>query len=256
MSFNWAEIEYDGRIVTAHRVQDSPRCWNAPRIEVEGHVLTNSDDPRLVIHNEKLYCTYDAFARSLGHKVFITSIDKAHDTYLVKYGGRVEKNWCFFSLDGTLYAVYDLSISRVVKFSKFRVCAEMDSAPLSWDHGRISGSTPPVMVGDRLTMFFHSWKRQQWYGASKSNRYVRVYYIGYCELDSSPPFAVQCYSKRPIFIKECGQYPCVFPCSARRADEGWQLTCGFNDHTSGRVLVSDRAIARSMGCRRSTLIGA
>ena len=255
MSFNWAEIEYDGRIVTAHRWQNSPRRWNASRIEVEGHVITNADDPRLVIHNEKLYCTYDAFARSLGHKICITSIDEKHETHVVRYGASVEKNWCFFSLNGTLYAVYDLSKGRVVEFSKFQVCDELDSTPLSWDHGRISGGTPPVLVGDRLTMFFHSWQRQQWHGADKDNYYVRVYHVGYCELDSKPPFAVRCYSKRPIFIKECGEYPCVFPCSARRSDDGWQLTCGFNDHRSGRVLVSDRAIDRSMGCRRSTLVG-
>jgi len=236
----------------ARRIRSAGGAWIDSRLEIDGHIIKPAEDPRFVEHCGKLYCTYNKNVGNSGNKTCITSVEKTPETYAVLYGNRVEKNWCFFSLGGRLYAVYDLAISRVLEFSNFQVAGEMDSEPLTWEFGRISGSTPPVMVGDRLTMFFHSWVRERWGDASNANRPIRVYYIGYCELESSPPFAVLRYSKRPLAVFDFNQWPCVYPCSALRYNNGWQLACGFNDYCSGRVFVSDRVIENSMqGCKAS-----
>ena len=256
--FNWAEIEFGGEVITAVRNATLPLRPYCSKIEISSpsldqpRLIEHAEDPRFFIHRGRLYCYYTLPIerdRRIVYKVRVTELDALLcpvATYTIEYGHGKERNWGFFTRGDELYAVYDPDGFKVLHFSDFEVADEYITPGLRWSHGRACGSTPPVEHNGRLSMFFHSRRRERTWNGRPTIASDRTYYIGYCEFEPDPPFRAVRYSAYPIPLKEADEHMVIFPCSASRNGAGWRLACGFDDKRNGVVCVSDDAIERSM----------
>jgi predicted GH43/DUF377 family glycosyl hydrolase len=254
-AFNWASIVHKGTRVTASRLDRVRpiRGQSSVRISADSasitHVIPKAEDPRFVVFRGDLYCY---FTMPVGRRQYKVAISKLGADYkpskpnVVWYGNPIEKNWCLFEHGKELYGIYDPSLFKIVMFSGLDVCAESITEPITWCHGRISGSTPPIRHRRKLVMFFHSWLRKSIWNGVRTGSRKRIYYLGCCELSNKPPFAVIRHSSSPLVLEESMRHRIIFPCGAERTRGGWKLACGLDDRKRATVFVSDVAVERSM----------
>lgn len=265
-AYNWAEIHFKGSLITATRFTEIDGRTYGGKNKVVIHsrpsnaksVLPGGEDPRFFVYRDRLHCYFTFVHARKNGKVARVRIVKLGDNlrpcasyHPVSYQP-TEKNWCFFTHEDTPHAVYDLSRGRVLEFDdRFKMTKSYDNPGVTWDYGTIRGSTPPLRHGDRLVMFTHSWQRadRRRDGREAGRDSYKHYYIGFCELEPEPPFAVLRHSVHPIQLDEMSKYDVIFPGSARREQGGWRLACGFDDVRKGVVRVSDVQIELSMIAR-------
>jgi hypothetical protein len=134
--------------------------------------------------------------------------------------------------------------------------------PKSWKWGSLSGGTQAELIGDRYFSFFHSW-----YLAANGKR---IYVLGACTFNTSPPFTMKEISPYPILFKElytakaCGIVgnpyglkwaqnleKVIFPCgfvettlaSGRKV---FHLSCGENDNSIRIITFDKEALLKSL----------
>lgn len=277
LAYNWAEIRFAGHTVTAVRLAIKPGFRGHSMIGIKSTARKESvfirlaEDPRFFIFREELYCYYN---RPLRHKIRMCAhrldeLATPGPLMPLDYGNKqLEKNWCFFERDDTLYTVYHPAGFTSLEFEyrqdtdRFVFKREFSTDGIVWQHGEARGSTPPLFRGGKMTMFFHSWRQEN----PEDNKHLlrpgnphpnsqpvkhpcKVYYVGYCEFEPNPPFKVIRHSVRPIELPGFKQYRIVFPSSAVREPDGWRLACGVDDTFSTSIHVTDEQIEESMTMR-------
>ncbi len=159
-----------------------------------------------------------------------------------------EKNWQFFVHDGALHFVYSLEPHTVVRISDTGVVQKVyeTKAGLKWPFGTLSGSTPPVRVGDAYVSFFHSYARHP----TRQRRYSVSAY----EFEAKPPFRLLRLTEPLMFGSAHDPWephpliawwrPLVlFPCSARVHENGWVLCAGVSDFCNAMIHVPHERMA-------------
>jgi predicted GH43/DUF377 family glycosyl hydrolase len=204
-----------------------------------------AEDPRLFSHNGCLHVAWTAAnykAKPWNATMFYGEITNARGIAWVdealqpRFGlntvNQREKNWQFFSQRGRLFAQYQPSPHHIIELDGETVINEWKSNGFSWDHGKPSGGTPPILNRDgNLLSFFHSWNDHP------TNE--RIYHFAAMEMEPVAPFRVLRVSSRPI-LSASSTWPlpkdrwkplCVFPCGAIRRDNGnYLVSCGVNDN--------------------------
>ncbi len=84
-------------------------------------------DPKLFVLNSKVYCTFntgDGNKINGNNKIFIATLDEKGilEYYICEYSQRqrTEKNWAFYSIDNTLYALYSLEPLTILKAAEVK----------------------------------------------------------------------------------------------------------------------------------------
>jgi len=274
LGYNWAEIDFHGDTITAVRISLKPGMRGHSVVGISSlkhktpRFIKLAEDPRLFVFRDTLYCSYTR-ALNLAMRICMHRLDSSLEPGPIMafdYGTDVEKNWCFFERDDTLYTVYSPAGFTVLELEcenpdRFSVRREFVTSGIEWDYGEARGSTPPVLHEGRLTMFFHSSRAAlvaehpyllhpldlpgapPWpYGPANT----RIYYIGYCEFEPASPFRIIRRSLRPILLPGFEQYRVIFPGSAIREVGGWRLACGLDDYVSATIHVTDAQIQESL----------
>jgi predicted GH43/DUF377 family glycosyl hydrolase len=217
------------------------------------------EDPRMFWFKDELYCAYtfmreDRPAQCQG----VAKLDKDFNvvnTWYVDYGTnhnqalkpvrvigtpegavleldpgtKFEKNWQFFEYGGFLHVSYDLEEHVVLKLDDdFKVIhEERGTKSVTWDYGRLSGGTPPVLLEGQYFTFFHS---------SLPENSVRTYWAGVLSFNAIAPFEITQISKKPLLSADKAdktvlwKNTVVFPCGAYYNDGEWVISYGHNDY--------------------------
>lgn len=208
--------------------------------------LENFEDGRLFWYNDRLHLAYTEgnylppFASTSVQKVAELRDDwSVESVATIAFGENTvghEKNWQFFGLNRRLFFVYSISPHKVVEVDRDWKVTDHWTTPsdLSWEHGTLSGGTPPVLVDRRLISFFHSYK--------KHPERQRCYSFSAYEFSAEPPFNVTGITEPLIYASEHERtlpnprvpnwLPLVvFPCGAvwERESRRWTVSAGVND---------------------------
>lgn len=200
------------------------------------------EDPRLFVHEGRVHVSFVGVMGVTGprHTNILyarlgqdLSVEKV---YAPHYNQRQlwEKNWGFFSHEGSLLAVYSIAPHRVllVEGDRARPLCEVANA-LPWDGGERRGGASSVRVGDEYWHFFHD---------RVEVRRQRIYRTGLMTFSARPPFAPLRQIPEPILTadltdKPPDQYAFVaFVCGAVRVGDYWILSHGRQD----RFMTLDR----------------
>jgi predicted GH43/DUF377 family glycosyl hydrolase len=203
------------------------------------------EDARIFWHDDDIYVSYTMWRRATlnGRWLYMPRIDVAvfdaewqfKRKFTPLFGRNTEaseKNWTFFSQDGTLYFCYDFHPKHVIgKIIKDEKCELVSETPgISWDYGIIRGSTPPQRISDtEYLSFFHSRKTDV--GPPGKNRY---YAGAYC-FEAKEPFRITRYTTESVFAGSekdtVWDYSlaCVFPCGLVIDGNTALVSMGSND---------------------------
>jgi predicted GH43/DUF377 family glycosyl hydrolase len=258
-AFNASICEGDDRLLMAYRVsyEDSPDRLRFATLDRDLNVLDDvplvvpladgwgAEDPRLFEHDGLLYVAWTAanYASKPWNATMFYGVVTYHegkaeviDAYQPRFGlntvNQREKNWQFWSHNFRLFAQYQPSPHHIIELDGETVVNEWKTDGFSWDHGKPSGGTPPILNREgNLLSFFHSW--------SDHPTNERIYHFGAMEMEPVAPFRVLRVSSRPI-LSASSTWPlprdrwkplCVFPCGAIRRDNGnYLVSCGVNDN--------------------------
>lgn len=163
-------------------------------------------DPRLIWWQDQLYLHWNSGSHRPANYQFLQQVDVQSlrpigpSFTLERAEGRrpIEKNWSLFEHDGALHAFYSLCPAVVLRLSKVTPFALIfsNAASMRWDSstytnrfGPLRGGAPPLRVGDRLYILFHS-------AARKVLRFR--YTAGLLVTAPSPPFQPLFWTPRPL----------------------------------------------------------
>jgi predicted GH43/DUF377 family glycosyl hydrolase len=180
---------------------------------------SQSEDPRLFSYRGRIFLIYnDNFENTNPNywqrrDMFIAELlftDKRFKIsaplkliYEEKYNTQFwQKNWIPFEWDGCLLLSYsfiphEILYANLANGNCYK-CYE-STAQISWEFGKLRGSTPPLLVDGEYLGFFHSatyipsmysWDENLWY-----------YFIGAYTFSAKPPFEVTSYTPQPIIGK-------------------------------------------------------
>ncbi len=149
-----------------------------------------------------------------------------------------EKNWIFFEHDSRLFAIYSTQPHHViVEIEGHTVNKVRFTSPEPvWHWGSIRGGTPPVWIGDRWLVVFHSSVPSE-----VAPHFVR-YYAGAYTFEAAPPFKILQISETPLmqgseedghqvdprYVEGWKPYV-VFPCGLVLDKEKFLVSLGIND---------------------------
>lgn len=233
-----------------------------------------ADDPRVLFVGNQLYLFCNQLDEQHPKCRFMSATHLDPTSYQVKSNilldmnlRWVEKNWSPFEYIGEdgkpqLFLEYQISPRKLLKLPNpevnelQQVIVPPEEAYLSlpWPRtwGRISGSTPPLLIDGEYIGFFHSW-------FVDANQVV-WYVMGAYTFDAHPPFSLTRISKYPLLFKEIYETPCrhtasvkkrvIFPsgCIAERQQERTllHLACGENDCAIKIVTIDKEELLKTM----------
>jgi predicted GH43/DUF377 family glycosyl hydrolase len=166
-------------------------------------------DPRLIWWQDRLYLHWNSGSHRPANDQFLQQVDVQSlrpigpAFTLERADGRrpIEKNWSLFEHDGVLHAFYSLCPAVVLSLSKVTPLSLVFSKAAStpWDSfaytnrfGALRGGAPPLRVGHRLYIFFHS----------ASRKILRFRYTaGLLVTNATPPFQPLFWTPAPIPLK-------------------------------------------------------
>lgn len=164
--------------------------------------------------------------------------EEFHPQFGRNMGFAKEKNWVFFERDDRLFSIYCTQPEHVVvEVEGHEVLRTKFSTPEPiWHWGTIRGGTPPLWIGDRWMVVFHS---------SLANEvpphFVR-YYAGAYTFEADPPFRILQISQMPLlqgseedghqvdprYVEGWKPYV-VFPCGLVPDGDKFLISLGIND---------------------------
>ncbi len=159
----------------------------------------------------------------------------------------LEKNWQFFFHEGSLYSFYKLYPEQVLlkidKISGQILSKKKMHYKNEIDFGFVSGGANPIIHKGQYYSFFHTFT----FGSSIN----RIYHIGLAIFEAQYPFIIKEISFKPILSagqKEKSQngHHVIFPGSARKVKNGWEICCGKNDKAIVDVFLKDNDIIKSL----------
>jgi len=264
--FNGSIIRYNGRLLVAYRyyggninkshlaiseLDDDLAVKSNHPLNIRAHGTTKSYiDPRLFIHNDKLWITFAEF--DMGNRGMYRCIVRCvqlGDGYIpendleIKYGDNykaLEKNWCFFSHDDELWFYYSILDQRCVRVcdTTGRMIEERRSGPFTWLLDHLRGGTPFAPYGDGYISFYHSGTKHPWY--------QRRYGVGAVVIEGKPPFGIKKLglpfmygSREDLFIDRDrpGNPNVVFAAGLVDCGDHFLVSVGVNDSINAVITV-------------------
>lgn len=243
-AFNPALIEYANRRFMAWRTGWQPaEVWIGTlteRFEIKDPVLVNFsnvlpaaepdtgfEDSRLFVYEERLWISFTYLRGSLP-RMGLARLDsdfQPDECWIFEgQSRRAEKNWQFFSHDGTLLAVYSISPHVVGAIGEcgFSKLHEQEHG-LPWPHGDVRGGAPPVRIGDEYFSFFHDRSPHA------------EYRTGFYAFAAKPPFRITRWPRGHCLVpagKACAPESgtrVIYPAGAIFREGEWLLAYGWND---------------------------
>jgi predicted GH43/DUF377 family glycosyl hydrolase len=168
----------------------------------KGH---HCEDPRMIIHNNKIFLFYTDGFKQLLALINLDSLDVEHSDYLeTPFNTQFEKNWTPLIKNNELYLVYGYSpLFTVIKLNNSNpwvidaVISQKTLLKDVWKYGEIRGGTPWIKTHDDkyYISMFHSSKQ-----LTPIIEYSKVYYAGIILLNKDMvPVAI---SKTPVIRGE------------------------------------------------------
>lgn len=168
----------------------------------KGH---HCEDPRMIIHNNKIFLFYTDGFKQLLALINLDSLDVEHSDYLqTPFNTQFEKNWTPLIKNNELYLVYGYSpLFTVIKLNNSNpwvidaVISQKTLLKDVWKYGEIRGGTPWIKTHDNIyyISMFHSSKQ-----LTPIIEYSKVYFAGIILLNKDMvPVAI---SKTPVIRGE------------------------------------------------------
>lgn len=160
--------------------------------------------------------------------------DEFHPQYGRNGGFAKEKNWVFFERNDKLYCIYSTQPQHVIlEIDGHKVVGQPIISPEPvWHWGSIRGGTPPVWIGDRWLVVFHSSIPTE-----VAPHFVR-YYAGAYTFEADAPNRILQISESPIMAGSEEDGHQVDP----RYVDGWKpyvvFPCGLETEPDGKFLIS------------------
>jgi predicted GH43/DUF377 family glycosyl hydrolase len=213
-NFNPSICTFNGKPIMAYRAEDPPTgimakimigTFDAGTMRIENPIQVKIpwpqphtslyEDPRLFVHDGKLWLSFIAATFKEGHHFACQGIARLDENFQpdrifypdagynkndVCEGNGVlsrEKNWTFFSHKNQIHVIYTINPMKVgiMNEDSGRIeFMEMTMFDSDWKWGEIHGSTPPIKVNDKLIASFHSFDFE---------RDQRRYHFGFYEID-------------------------------------------------------------------------
>lgn len=217
-----------------------------------------SEDPRLIVHEEKLYLVYsankEANITNEGFRMYVAELKHDENEFYVvnneclssfegEDANKREKNWVPFSYENELLLAYQLFPHKIFKplLDGSEHCETVATSypSLIWQWGELRGGTPAIQINDDYYLsFFHS---SMPLATKHSNDcLVPHYFIGAYLFSSKPPFEIKHISPEPIigvnFYNGTNYEPywqpvrVVFPCGVIVEDQDVRIIYGRQDH--------------------------
>ncbi len=155
------------------------------------------EDPRLFLHDEKPHVMITGvIAKPIHTNVLYARLNpqslQVEALFSPRYSGRNlwEKNWCFFSHDGDLFAVYTIAPHKVLRIDGNDVTEVIQTDNFAyWTGGEMRGGASPLRVGDEYWSFFH---------ANKIINGMHTYHTGLYTFEAKYPFRPRRIISDPI----------------------------------------------------------
>ena len=254
-AFNPSIIEQGGKILMAyrHQTKEKPSSIaiaelndkfrvrrNNPLIvpnEISSHSL---EDPHLFMHGEKFMMSYTVAVYPMPPFRCVVEYGELKNTgegwklvsrFRPKHGkndfSALEKNWCFFSNDGNIYAIY--KDGTVLQINEEKVERTFSHSKVDWKYGEKKGGCV-IPHNGKLLRFFHS-------RTDDGEKPVYWHYrVGASLIDSRAPFNVISTTQEPVLtgteewcLSHYWKPNVVFPGSAIKSGEHVLLAYGMND---------------------------
>ena len=263
--FNSSIIRWNDELIMAYRHADNNRYLTDIHIAILDRNLQISkdipinihypekrffEDPRLFIHNGKLWLSYIMAKMTPQKHIACQRICELDENFQPvrhihpQYGNNIneaivsnnnwngEKNWTFYSYDGELYCIYSFVPTKVLKINEDGVCEVVSHnlPKFMWDFGRISGSTQHIEINGMMYGVFHSFT---WSG-------TRNYHMGFYEYDPRK-MVITKISRNPFLSatpnpmedlrpKDMKWRPnCIFPCGIEKDGQNLLVSYGWQD---------------------------
>jgi predicted GH43/DUF377 family glycosyl hydrolase len=268
--FNGGLAEAWGRLWTVYRVNRRPSLLGISELDgclrpISTKILWGTwdptlvpEDPRVIAHDGGLYLMWVGVNSHDFSKATICHGLVDADMRLVwkspcwfRWQESCEKNWVPFVQDSALHCIYSLDPLMILRYQGGAWQPELlRKIGWAWKHGHMSGGAPPVRVGDRWYVFFHS---------SRLLGGVKVYYAGCCAFsDAWEPLGI---TPEPILagathvFVEPAELPwrpgsrvsAVFPCGAVLRGGQWLLSYGYLDAALRVALISPAVLDDALG---------
>lgn len=213
------------------------------------------EDPNLFVHDDALHVAFVG-VEGRGTRVVRTNVLYARlgDGFRVEavYApvapgidpNRWEKNWQWFSHDGTLYAVYSVTPHRVLRVDKNRCSWAFDTPGVPWAGGEPRGGATPLRVGSEFWSFFHD-------SVHPGRGDKKTYRVGLYTFSPDPPFRVLRYVSIPVAVADrsaLNDNYChvLFPRGAVAAGDRVVLSCGVHDRYTHLVPLSAHELSQRL----------
>lgn len=213
------------------------------------------EDPRVLVHNDKLYVGCANYQLHVSEKIHqkilvfdktFTHIDNIHPVYDGNESNclsntKSQKNWTYFVHDGKILCIYQMKPHTVIEFDTTgKILTEYKThvdITKTWRFGEPRMGSNPILKDGVYHNFFHSsipWKNPK-----------RQYFMGYYTFEAKPPFKIIEISKEPIlwgnetdfrFLPNFNPIV-VFPCGAIYEDNSFYVSFGFNDEKTGIIKI-------------------
>lgn len=260
-AYNPSIAEHENKFLTTYRHHHDPKSWRTElalfdgrdtwKIDVPKFNDHSLEDMRLFEFNGKLHGSF-TIARSgdgvspcvtaYGEMVFAGQKWVVQNMHIPKYDRNnfdgQQKNWCFWSTGGKLYATYQCVPEHIVlELDGSKVVREYRSKTPGTSYGPIRGGTQPMPYRGQLLRFCHAHQRND-----KSDQWW-TYHLAAVLMEPQPPFAITKISAFPI-LTGTEQYfhgwkywkaRILIPYGAIRTNTGWRVSVGVNDSACALV---------------------
>jgi predicted GH43/DUF377 family glycosyl hydrolase len=151
-----------------------------------------------------------------------------------------EKNWLWFSHDGSPHMIYSASPHKVIQMDGLlNPVKEFETNVFDqhWKYGEVRGGTNPIRVDDVFWTFFHS--------SVKWAVHKRRYFLGAYAFEAKPPFRIVRFTGIPLLTGTSAEHwwpglpEVVFPCGAYFDGDNKQfvVSYGVNDVLCGYLKI-------------------
>ncbi len=259
--YNPTIINWKGRMLAIYRYHPE-KNWSTRLVIQDGDMdfalRTNEgiaefshEDARFFEHDGRLWLALiltktvmGAWKCAVGYGELTTDKGwKLGEVIIPNYGKNdwsgTQKNFCFFSNQKKLFAIYSCFDGKqtVLELDRERVVNTHVSPALTWPYGIPRGGAM-IRHPKGFLRFFHSYN-------DYPNRMNRVYYLGAALMDAEPPFTMRAISQFPILAGDERWTPSVhhwkpnicFPGGVIEEGNGWLVAVGSNDCESNLVRV-------------------
>jgi predicted GH43/DUF377 family glycosyl hydrolase len=298
-AFNASIIRWYGKLLLSFRVRDAKMVstfeigfvWldedfnpiSTPKIlkivEKNPSPFSYTQDPRLIIVNNRLYMIYNNFIKTEKmnepmREMFIAELHYEDGSFFIQdsrhlnlphdidysFGPhepnkRWEKNWVPFNYNENLLLARTIIPHQIVQPLPTGECIikSLSFSYFDWAWGQLRGGTPALLDGDEYVSFFHSSKIMA--TVHSQGKKVQHYFMGAYTFSAQPPFELKRISPVPIVGKNFyhgPNYPTwkplhvVFPMGILADENYFWVTYGRQDFEIWVVKIDKKGLYQSL----------